>query len=148
MHNQLLSRQKYMKASTSLQPIKLDKKNIVKIYDDYKDASLYVAQRMAGLIKAKESKEEKTILDLATGSSPKQVYQELVRLHKNEELSFKNVISFNLDEYYPMQPIEEQSYTSFMNKNLFDYIDILPQNIHIPDDRQYSFKYSSLLLAI
>jgi glucosamine-6-phosphate deaminase len=112
---------------------KIKNKNPVKIYADYKDASLYVAQRIAGLIKANESKGEKTILGLATGSSPKQVYQELVRFHKNEGLSFKNVITFNLDEYYPMQPIEEYSYVSFMNKNLFDYIDILPQNIYIPD---------------
>lgn len=112
---------------------KIKNKTSVKIYADCKDASLYVAQRIADLITKKGSKGEKTILGLATGSSPKQVYQELVRLHKNEGLSFKNVITFNLDEYYPMQPIEEQSYVSFMNKNLFDYIDILPQNINIPD---------------
>ncbi len=70
---------------------------------------------------------------LATGSSPTGVYNELVRMHKQEGLSFKNVHTFNLDEYYPMQPDSLQSYVRFMKEYLFDHIDIPPQNIHIPD---------------
>jgi glucosamine-6-phosphate deaminase len=57
----------------------------------------------------------------------------LVRLHKEERLSFQNVITFNLDEYYPMQPMAAQSYVAFMNENLFSHIDIDQNSIHIPD---------------
>lgn len=73
------------------------------------------------------------MLGLATGATPIAVYAELVRLHKEEGLSFKNVITFNLDEYYPMQPTAAQSYVSFMNEHLFDHIDIDKNNVHIPD---------------
>ncbi len=61
------------------------------------------------------------------------VYAELVRLHQEEGLSFRHVITFNLDEYYPMQPTELQSYVRFMWENLFDHVDIEKQNVHIPD---------------
>ena len=70
---------------------------------------------------------------MATGSSPRGLYAELVRLHKEEGLSFKNVISFNLDEYYPMEPDSVHSYVRFMKEQLFNHIDILPENYHIPD---------------
>jgi len=92
-----------------------------------------VAQRIAKLIRAKQAKGEKTVLGLATGVTPIAVYDELIRLHKEEGLSFKNVITFNLDEYYPMQPTSEQSYVRFMNQHLFDHVDIEKANIHIPD---------------
>ena len=78
-------------------------------------------------------KGERIVLGLATGSSPIGVYKELVRMHREEGLSFSNVITFNLDEYYPMQPNAQQSYVRFMNEYLFDHIDINPKNIHIPD---------------
>ena len=74
-----------------------------------------------------------TVLGLATGSTPIKVYKELIRLHKDEGLSFKNVITFNLDEYYPMKSDSAQSYVTFMNENLFNHIDIDKINIHIPD---------------
>ncbi len=61
------------------------------------------------------------------------MYDELVRLHQEEGLSFKNVVTFNLDEYFPMQPHELQSYVRFMNEHLFDHIDIPKENVHIPD---------------
>ena len=73
------------------------------------------------------------MLGLATGSTPVGVYDELIRLHKEEGLSFPNVVTFNLDEYYPMQPDELQSYHRFMHEHLFDHIDIPPENVHIPD---------------
>ena len=72
-------------------------------------------------------------MGLATGSSPKGLYAELVRLHKEEGLSFKNVISFNLDEYCPMEPDSVNSYVRFMNEQLFNHVDILPENHHVPD---------------
>ena len=73
------------------------------------------------------------MLGLATGSTPTKVYDELVRLHKEEGLSFKNVITFNLDEYYPMQPDSLQSYVRFMEEHLFSHIDIPEDHVHIPD---------------
>ena len=73
------------------------------------------------------------VLGLATGSSPIKVYEELVRMHKEEGLSFKNVITFNLDEYYPMNKENNQSYYYFMHQHLFNHIDIKPENINIPD---------------
>ena len=72
-------------------------------------------------------------LGLATGSSPIKVYEELVRMHKEEGLSFANVITFNLDEYYPMDKNNIQSYFYFMHEHLFNHVDILPENINIPD---------------
>jgi glucosamine-6-phosphate deaminase len=105
----------------------------VKIYPDLKQGSQSVAKEIADLIRSKQSKWEKCVLGLATGSTPKSLYAELVRLHKEEGLSFKNVITFNLDEYYPIEKDALQSYNRFMHVNLFNHIDIEPENIHIPD---------------
>lgn len=105
----------------------------VSVYPDPEAASLAVAGRIADLIRNKQEKGEQAILGLATGATPVDVYAELVRLHREEGLSFKNVVTFNLDEYYPMQPDSEQSYVTFMNRNLFDHVDIERANVHIPD---------------
>ena len=105
----------------------------VEIFSDSFEASRIVAFEIASSIKLKQAQGKNFVLGLATGSTPISVYSELIRLHKQEGLSFKNVITFNLDEYYPMQPDSLQSYVRFMKENLFDYIDIDPANIHIPD---------------
>ncbi|MDR2284844.1 MAG: glucosamine-6-phosphate deaminase [Sphingobacterium sp.] len=105
----------------------------VTVYPSQSDASIHVANRIASLIKEKQAKGEKAVLGLATGATPVKVYQELVRQHKEEGLSFQNVVTFNLDEYFPMQPTADQSYVTFMKKNLFDLIDIPAENINIPD---------------
>lgn len=105
----------------------------VKVWEDSAEASAYVAQSIALAIKQKQQENENIVLGLATGSSPIQVYNELVRMHKEEGLSFHNVITFNLDEYYPMRPDAEQSYVRFMHEYLFDKVDIPAENIHIPD---------------
>jgi len=105
----------------------------VSVYPDQKTASLAVAKRIANLIRDKQAKGEQAVLGLATGATPVRVYEELIRMHRDEDLSFKNVVTFNLDEYYPMQPDAAQSYVSFMNKILFDHVDIERANIHIPD---------------
>jgi len=102
------------------------------IFEDSENASIIVAHEIANLIKLKALQNQKCVLGLATGSSPVDVYEELVRLHKEEGLSFKNVITFNLDEYYPMKPENTQSYWHFMHVHLFNHIDILPENINIP----------------
>ncbi|AYL97694.1 glucosamine-6-phosphate deaminase [Mucilaginibacter celer] len=105
----------------------------VSVYSDAKAGSVAVADRIARLIKAKQARGEKAVLGLATGVTPIAVYSELVRQHKEEGLSFKNVITFNLDEYYPMKPTAAQSYVTFMYENLFGHIDIDKANVHIPD---------------
>ncbi|KFF10183.1 glucosamine-6-phosphate deaminase, partial [Flavobacterium hydatis] len=103
------------------------------VFENSTEASKAVAQQIAALIKSKQEKNESCVLGLATGSSPKGLYAELVRLHKEEGLSFKNVITFNLDEYYPMEPDSVNSYVRFMKELLMDQVDILPENYHIPD---------------
>ncbi len=105
----------------------------VKIWDDSKEASLHVARSIALAMRQKQQEGEQIVLGLATGSSPIGVYKELVRMHREENLSFSNVITFNLDEYYPMEPGAQQSYVRFMHEYLFDHVDIDPKNIHIPD---------------
>ncbi|MCU0398509.1 MAG: glucosamine-6-phosphate deaminase [Cyclobacteriaceae bacterium] len=105
----------------------------VTIYESSEKASKYVANEIAALIKSKQKKNEPCVLGLATGSTPTRVYSELVRMHKEGKLSFKNVHTFNLDEYYPMKPGSLQSYVRFMKEHLFDHIDIPAKNIHIPD---------------
>src|ERR1044072_7464138 len=105
----------------------------VKIFPDLQQGSSFVAKEVAALIRDKQKKKEKCVLGLATGSTPKSLYKELVRMHKEEKLSFKNVITFNLDEYYPIDNDALQSYNRFMHKHLFDHIDIDPKNIHIPN---------------
>ena len=103
------------------------------VLDQSKDVSEAVAREIAELIRSKAANGETCVLGLATGSTPTGMYGELIRLHREEGLSFQNVATFNLDEYYPMQPNELQSYRRFMNENLFDHIDIDPANVHIPD---------------
>jgi len=103
------------------------------VFQNSTKASKVVAKEIANLIKVKQAQKQPCILGLATGSSPKGLYAELVRLHKEEGLSFKNVISFNLDEYYPMEPDSINSYVRFMQEQLFNHVDILPENYHIPN---------------
>ncbi len=108
-------------------------RNTVKIFESPKDGSAFVAQQIAQLIKQKEAEGKKCVIGLATGSSPKTLYAHLVRMHEQEGLSFKNVITFNLDQYYPMEKDALQSYHYFMRKNLFEHTDIDPKNYHLPD---------------
>ena len=103
------------------------------LFETAEKGSLYVAHAIADLIESRNKESKTTVLGLATGSTPTQVYDELVRKHKEEGLSFKHVITFNLDEYYPMAPEAHQSYVHFMHEYLFNHIDIDPKNIHIPD---------------
>ncbi len=103
------------------------------IYADSKDASRAVAQEIADLIRSKQKEGKNCILGLATGSSPKTVYAQLIKMHREEGLSFKNVVSFNLDEYYPMQPDSIHSYVRFMREQLFDHVDMPKENYFIPD---------------
>jgi len=105
------------------------------IFNTSQEASIAVAQEIATLIRRKIELNELCVLGLATGSSPIKVYEELVRMHEEEDLSFANVVTFNLDEYYPMDKSNVQSYHYFMQEHLFKYVDIRPENIHIPDGK-------------
>lgn len=105
----------------------------VSVYDDSADASRAVAREIADLIRERQAAGGRTVLGLATGSTPVAVYDELIRLHQKEDLSFRDVVTFNLDEYWPMEPDALQSYHRFMREHLFDHIDIPAVNIHIPE---------------
>jgi glucosamine-6-phosphate deaminase len=103
------------------------------IYSESSEASNAIAAEIAKLIKSKAEMGEKCVLGLATGSTQIGIYSELVRLHKEEGLSFRNVITFNLDEYYPISPLSIHSYHNYMWIHLFNHIDISHGNINIPD---------------
>lgn len=92
-----------------------------------------MASEIAALIKLKQQSGEYAVLGLATGSTPKRVYAELIRLHKEQGLSFQNVITFNLDEYYLLPPDALQSYHYFMHENLFSHVDIRKENCYLPN---------------
>jgi glucosamine-6-phosphate deaminase len=104
----------------------------VEVFQSSDIGSIAIANEIASLIKEKEKAGAPCVLGLATGSSPIKVYNELVRLHLEEGLSFRNVVTFNLDEYYPMKKANTQSYHYFMHEHLFNHVDIDPKNIHIP----------------
>jgi glucosamine-6-phosphate deaminase len=105
----------------------------VTVYDQPGDASRAVAREIADLVTQRARAGLRTVLGLATGSTPVGVYDELIRVHREEGVSFKTVVTFNLDEYWPMQPDTLQSYHRFMREHLFDHIDIPATAIHIPD---------------
>ena len=105
----------------------------VTIFDDVNDACKTIAAEIAVLIRVKQQEGTNAVLGLATGSTPKKIYQELIRKHRQQGFSFKNVICFNLDEYYPISGESIQSYKYFMQENLFNHIDVDPANCHIPD---------------
>ena len=145
---------------TSYQPVgKFEDTRFEKIHNvTYKssiEASILVAQEIASLIKEKQQENKHCILGLATGSSPIRVYEELVRMHKEEGLSFENVITFNLDEYFPMDKNNIQSYFYFMHEHLFNHVNIIPENINIPDGTisiddlyQYCIDYEMKIKAL
>lgn len=103
------------------------------IFPTATEACRVVAAEMAAMIRKRQAKKKTVVFGLATGSTPVGLYRELIRLHREEGLSFANVITFNLDEYYPINPENSQSYLYFMKEQLFDSIDIMEENIHIPD---------------
>ena len=85
-------------------------------FENSKDGSVSIAREICDLVKAKQEKNKNCVIGFATGSSPTKVYQEIIRIHKDESLSFKNVIAFNLDEYYPMHLLKIQC--SLLVRNL------------------------------
>jgi glucosamine-6-phosphate deaminase len=96
-------------------------------------ASRAVARELAALIRQRQSESRGVVIGLATGSTPLSFYAELARMHREDGLSFANVTSFNLDEYFPLPPSDPRSYRRFMQIHLFDHIDIPPAQTHVPD---------------
>lgn len=127
----------------------------VQIFATSKEGSAFIAAEIATLIRTKQSVDQTCVLGLATGSSPISIYRELVRMHKENGLSFQNVITFNLDEYYPLDRDAIQSYWNFMHHHLFNHVDIKPENIHIPngewnqdDIKKYCKEYEEKIEAV
>lgn len=106
------------------------------IHENSQEASYYVAQEIVSLVTQRQQEGKKMVLGLATGSTPIKVYEYLVQAHKEEGISFSNVINFNLDEYFPMDRESVHSYVRFMREHLFDHLDIPNTQIHIPDGQQ------------
>ena len=120
----------------------------LEIFPNAEAGSVFVAKKVAELIREKEKKKERCVLGLSTGKSPLKLYAELIRMHREEKLSFRNVIAFNLDEYYPISREAAQSYYRFMHEIFFSHIDIDAKNCHIPNGelpkdamKDYCLKY-------
>lgn len=119
--------------SISLKRLSSFEKLPLTVYASSEEASIRAAKEIAELIRKRKAEKRLAILGLATGSTPGKVYTELIRLHKNEGLSFSNVVTFNLDEYYPISSDSPQSYHAFMEENLFCHVDIDKANCFIPN---------------
>ena len=102
------------------------------VVEEHDDIARVVAERIATVIRDRNALGKKAVLGLATGSTPIGVYRELIRLHNTKAISFKNVITFNLDEYYPMPVDSVHAYHRYMWENLFSHIDIEKSNVHLP----------------
>ena len=103
------------------------------VIGEYDDIATIVAKRIADVIMERRAAGKAPVLGLATGSTPIGVYRELIRMHREEGLDFSDVVTFNLDEYYPMRPDSIHSYNRYMWENLFDHINVRPENVHIPN---------------
>ena len=99
-----------------------------------------VAQTGARFVAELLRRKPACVLGLATGSTPLGMYAELIRMHREEGLDFSRVVSFNLDEYVGLGPAHPQSYRQFMQKHLFDEINIDVRNTHVPDGRALNFE--------
>lgn len=103
-----------------------------RVFDSPADATRVLAGEIADLIRSRAAAGRPAVLGLATGATPVPLYQELVRLHREGGLSFRNVVTFNLDEYLGLERSHPESYWSFMHTRLFDHVDVPAANIHLP----------------
>jgi glucosamine-6-phosphate deaminase len=104
----------------------------VVVFEEYGEIARRVAQRIAQIIREQTAAGRNPVLGLATGSTPIGIYRELIRLHREEDLDFSRVSTFNLDEYYPMDRGSIHSYHRFMWENLFEHVNIAPENVYVP----------------
>ena len=108
------------------------RERVAVVIAEYDEISRRIARRIADVIADKRKFGSHAVLGLATGSTPIGIYRELARLHREEGLDFSDVVTFNLDEYYPMRPDSIHSYNRYMWENLFDEINVKPENVHVP----------------
>ncbi len=99
---------------------------------EYDAIAARLAGRIGEIIRDRRSQGSRAVLGLATGSTPIGIYRELIRMHREEGLDFSDVVTFNLDEYYPMRPDNLHSYHRFMWENLFAHVDVRREQVHIP----------------
>src|SRR5882762_4499720 len=102
------------------------------VADTYDEIAQRIAERIAQIVRDRRRAGARAVLGLATGSTPIGIYRELIRLHREEGLDFSNVVTFNLDEYYPMAADNLHSYHRFTCSKRFSHMNIEPRNVHIP----------------
>ncbi len=105
----------------------------VLVFDDSGAASRAATQSIVSSIRTSLAARNRAVLGLATGATPEKVYTNLVGLHRDGELSFLNVVTYNLDEYYPIQPLDPKSYRSYMHRHLFSHVDLPANQAHFLD---------------
>ncbi|MDP9203632.1 MAG: glucosamine-6-phosphate deaminase [Gemmatimonadota bacterium] len=108
------------------------KERVPVVVVEYDEIARTIATRIARIVKQRRAAGEHAVLGLATGSTPIGIYRELIKMHREEGLDFSDVVTFNLDEYYPMNRDSIHSYHRYMRENLFNHINVKPENIHIP----------------
>lgn len=118
------------------------------VKDTYEEVSAEAFKVMKGVLDSRKD----PVLGLATGSSPVGLYQEMIKDHKENGTSYKNIITFNLDEYCGIPRDHEQSYWTFMHENLFNFIDCPEENIHVPqgnlaDEEKAAADYEAALAS-
>lgn len=121
-----------MPAPSPARSLDLDGTSVL-IFDDSAAACLAAADQIAELVRSTVAQRGKAVLGLATGGTPVPVYKGLVEEHRAGRLSFAEVSTFNLDEYYPMSPLDPQSYRTYMHRHLFSLVDLAPNRAHVPD---------------
>jgi glucosamine-6-phosphate deaminase len=105
----------------------------VLVFPDSGSTSRAAAEIIVAAIRSALESRDRAVLGLATGTTPEKVYAHVLALHRKGELSFRNVITYNLDEYYPIQPLDPKSYRSYMHNHLFSHVDIAPNHAHVLD---------------
>ena len=103
------------------------------VLDDHDDLARQIADRIVTVIRERTAATGRCVLGLATGSTPLGIYRELIRRHAAGEVDFAKVVTFNLDEYYPMAPDSVHSYRRYMQEHLFDHVHLPPDRTHVPD---------------
>ncbi|HUR00377.1 MAG TPA: glucosamine-6-phosphate deaminase, partial [Gemmatimonadaceae bacterium] len=109
-----------------------NKERVPVVIVEYEEIARTIATRIAEIINERRAAGGHAVLGLATGSTPIGIYRELIKMHRDEGLDFSDVVTFNLDEYFPMTPDSIHSYVRYMRENLFNHINVRPGNIHIP----------------
>ncbi len=103
------------------------------VFGDAGSAARAAAERIQSTVRAAVAERGRAVLGLATGATPQKVYSYLVALHRENALSFRNVVTYNLDEFYPIAPLDPKSYRSYMHHHLFSHVDLAPNHAHVLD---------------